>query len=210
MNIETTKKRKTKKGYYRDIYYESDQELWFLWWACELMDRDFIISISRADSYNLTGKINYKYTKATKKGIELKEKVLFNPHSYNPDYNIMWNNTAENIFYWHVESDIRKDKMIIAQDYIPRSIIEVKPDFDQHNMEREARINIKWVYKEYEDIISVVKPKKLFEETFTPMEYIITKTGKERKIKWKVKTVDDYIKENMNGENLYKCTSVEG
>jgi len=33
----------------------------------------------------------------------------------------------------------------------------------------------------------------LFELTFTPKEYLKTKTGKKRKIKWKIKTFEEWI-----------------
>lgn len=171
------------KGNIRNIPYESDEEMYFLLWAFELKDKGIISSIDRGESIELFDGYKESYTKTTilktKTKVEEKTKTILNPHIYTPDFKIIW---ASNPIFPEAKKGCNY------------SLIEVKPDFDQNNMERAFKINQKWVFDKLGIYITLIKPNKLFAETFTPTRYLITnKSGKGRKIKHKVVMCDEWL-----------------
>jgi hypothetical protein len=126
--------------------------------------------------------------------------VLFNPKSYTYDFDIEWEKKAEGIFYY------TKDYVVPMSGYIPPfyaitssnnespvSAIEVKPVFDQHNMERDVKSTLKWVYDKMKIYVQIVKPEVLFETTFAPKEFLLTNAGKPRRLKYTPRTLSESI-----------------
>jgi hypothetical protein len=95
-------------------------------------------------------------------------------------------------------SETKHDKLFVAHKVIDdpticRTYIEVKPSYDFGNMTRLATINIKWVYQKYGIYINIAKPKELFAKSFAPNKFLITSTGKARKLDYKPRTLYEYL-----------------
>lgn len=192
---------------YREIPYESDEELYFLMWAFELLDKNYIQSIERSESYPLTSGLYNEYTEVkqlkTKEKIVEKKQVLLNPSVYTPEFKIVWKRPQCMKFVWLPHMSSKLDVPFIGHwtgeersnrgDII--TLIECKPDFDQNNMTRLFKSNQKFMWEKHRIFVNLVKTKEFFESTFTPTEYLITKTGKPRKINFPVTTLEQYIDE---------------
>jgi hypothetical protein len=180
--------------------FDSNGELHFSWWTDELIKAGYIAKvILQPESYLLSDKVYRKYEKAmVKKTVEKEEKV-FREHVYTPDLLIVWTGKAFGIFIPNISEKRQPHQLnynikeIDGATFIT-STIELKPEFDQNNMTRLAKVNIKWVYAKYGDIIDVVKLPYYFNKTFTPDRYLLTdKSYAPRTIKFKPKTLAQFL-----------------
>lgn len=211
------KKKKKEPLFYRDIPCDSNEEIFFLMWAFELKESGYISDIKRAKTYSLSNPVIHTYKKITQLKSKVKEEnkdqKLLGPHEYTPEFEIVWTKKGVEKFIWKYESwnnnkniDIKFDKTFIGhENFIPqvnnsdnftlKTLIEVKPMFDQNNMTRLFKINQKWVWDKYHLFVNLVYPQKLFNITFTPKEYMITThTNKQRKITYEnIKTLQQYL-----------------
>jgi hypothetical protein len=89
-------------------------------------------------------------------------------------------------------------------------MIEVKPVFDQHNMERDVRSTLKWVYDKMKLFVQIVKPELLFPGTFMPTEYSLTKTGKTRSLSFTPKTLEAYVRSYNSAPVALKRRATSG
>lgn len=202
--IKKKKKRKAKLPLsYKGISCDSSEEVYFLMWLFELSDLGYVKSIDRCPPIELSNKIGLPYS------VELvrskKEKVLFivREHIYTPEFKIIWNKKAdflikrvsnpEGLFY-----DIGLRDTLYLETATFETWLEVKPKFDQNNMTRLFKINQKWVYDKHGMFVDLVIPETLFEKTFTPKDYLTTPTGKPRKINYKPKSCQEWLKEYGN------------
>jgi NH3-dependent NAD+ synthetase len=80
-----------------------------------------------------------------------------------------------------------------------KSYFEAKPQYDFNNMTRLATLNVKWLYQKYGIYTQVIIPERIFQKTFTPKLMLKTKTGKERKLNFKVRSLEEYL--NLQNEN---------
>jgi hypothetical protein len=165
---------------YRGIICDSYEEVYALYWLFELQDRGLIESINRSPSFELSRKVTQDYTEViklkTKTKIVSKSKTILREHIYTPEFEVVW----------------KKDLGIMfCKNNV--SYIEIKPLYDQNNMTRLFKINQKWMFAKHNILVNLLVPEKLFQETFTPKEYLKTATGKRRKIKWKIKTFEEWI-----------------
>ena len=173
------------KGIYNGLDFDSDEERYFLMWALELQKHGIIKKIDRAETYLLYEGhyITETITKQLKTKVNVVEKItcILRPHEYTPDFLIEW-----------------ADKNLLPLTYDNVSLIEIKPDYQTtNNMERLFKINQKWMHDKYKLHVCLVKPNELFTKTFTPTQFLITnKSGKSRKIKWKVTTCQEYLVKN--------------
>lgn len=195
-NPEKTKKRVDKSGVYNDIPYESDEELAFLQWAFEVKEMGYITQIQRAGSTLLSPNMDVPYAHQLKTKTVNKTQTVLKQHIYTPEFVLHWADT-NNPFVYLLGCNEKFEKPFIAQEWggLLVSIIEVKPMFDQNNMERLFKINQKWMWEKHSIFINLVKPQQLFEKTFTPQQFLLTKTGKIRTIKWVIKPLNVYLKE---------------
>ena len=60
-------------------------------------------------------------------------------------------------------------------------------------MTRLATLNIKWLYQKYGIYTQVIIPERIFKKTFTPKLMLKTKTGKDRKLNFIVRSLEDYL-----------------
>jgi hypothetical protein len=195
---------------YAGVEYESDEELYVLYWLEELRDKGFIISIERAPEIKLSDGLLVKYNKITKlktkEKVELKDQILLQPHYYTPEFKVKWAFNVPNKLLWNLNSVRMGTKNSVLIGHPPThgifsdpavasiTYIEVKPDFDQNNMTREFRINQKWAWEARKLYVNLLFPKKLFTSTFTPQAYRLTRVKRtERTIRWEIVTLDQYL-----------------
>lgn len=193
--------KKEKCGHIGNIAYESDEEKYILWWLWELFEAGYIYSIERSESFELSDKKTTQYIKTIqlKKGPkhELKEHLLIREHIYTPDYKITFI-SKNNPFTWNKESgkDFLKPFFNTTFDEMSHPIVylEIKPSFDRGNMERLFKVSQKWTFDKYNIFINLIKPKELFEKTFTPTAYLTTEhTHKNKKINFKTKSLKEWL-----------------
>lgn len=188
------------KGEYKGIAYDSLEELAFLQWASELQRDGYIRSIERSESFLLCDAMTIGYAEQLKTKSKPMQQTILHGHSYTPEFRIIWNKKA----YDHIIADYHQpkkvDKLLIGQrvNHIEQgaleTYIEIKPMWDQNNMERLFRVNQKWMWQRHNIFVNLVKCPELFARSFTPNEYLTTKSGKNRLIKWKIKKMYDFLK----------------
>jgi len=161
---------------YRGIICDSEEEIFTLMWLWELKEKGFIESINRAESIKLSEPVLQQYEKVLKTKTKTLSKTILREHIYTPEFEVKW---IKPLDFFYIKDGI--------------SLIESKPKFDQNNMTRLFKINQKWVYEKYQILVNLFIPETVFENTFTPKEYLKTKTGKNRKIKWEIKTIEQWL-----------------
>lgn len=182
---------------YNDIkqIWDSDEEVYFHWYLSELLHQGYISSFQRAPSYSLGENVNRTVKKQLKTKTKEITQNLLKPSIYTPDVTIVWTLKALGVFVVKIDSDVPKGRDIpfyCDNDLI--SIVEIKADFDQQNMTRLVRTNIKWVYDKYGVFVNLTKVPKIFRDTFTPQRYLLTdRTLKPRAIKWKPKSLEEFV-----------------
>ena len=177
---------------------DSWDEYYFSEWCKELKDLGVLKHYGRSESFTLTSEVKEQsiITKVTKKGnIEtIKETILLNGSIYTPDYKVEIN--FDNPLWIKFFSDIKTIGKIRAEQG-RYTYIEVKPAYDMNNMTRLFTNNQKFMFKTHKIYVNLCICDKLFEKTFTPMNYLFHPSGR-KKIKFaynSVKTLNEYINE---------------
>lgn len=188
---------------YEGIPFESDSELYALYWLLELKSKSFIESIERAPEILLSSPLVNKFTQVTKlKTKENTKEIIQNilqPHYYTAEFKVKWNNNTPPGILWDISNlSISKfNSLFISHSInVDTSItyIEVKPVFDFQNKNSWFKLNQKWAWASRGVYINLIQPDKLFKSTFTPREYLNTRKKKtERQIKWPIITCDQYL-----------------
>jgi len=193
-------KKKATTGEYKGIVYDSLEELAFLQWASELKRAGYIRSITRSESFLLSESFTNDFV--VQKGTSSKpsSQSLLQGHSYTPEFVIYWERKArdKNLLWTETQQSKFDGLFITLKDDPLATYIEIKPLWDQNNMERLFKINQKWMKQKFGIFVNLVKCPELFEETFTPAEYLTTKTGRVRQIKWKIKTLYEYLNQRKS------------
>lgn len=201
---------------------QSDEELYFAYWLEELKDAGYIKEfVLQPAPFKLADAVIFDWikdtsTKTIKNRFEERESNMLEAIEYTADAHIIWDISAMNLFFTVGKPRSNKCKLLIAHmvfdkdshDWEAHSHVEVKPIFDQNNMEREFKIKQKWVYQKHQTFINLVVPQKFFPHNFTPKMCITTmvyvKTTKTKrgvkyrgdsKITWLVKTLNEYVKQ---------------
>jgi hypothetical protein len=131
-------KKKDTKGSYKGIMYDSLEELAFLQWASEAQRAGFILSIQRAEPYLLSDALVHNYVVNLKTKSKPATHTMLHGHSYTPEFIIRWNKHAIDKFVWVPNRSSKFDALFVGyyEQGVLTSIIEVKPMWDQNNMER--------------------------------------------------------------------------
>lgn len=205
-----------KKRVYRDIECDSDEEVYFLMWCFELQEKGYIDKVERAPTFKLTdGWIN-EYEEQLKTKTKIKHQTILQPSEYTPDFLLTFSEDKYKKLVW-LKSTLRiEDKMdklfigtndariFLTSGYdngnsgfpYTQVLVEVKPTFERNNMVRLFGINQKQMWSKYGIYVNLVKIPDFFKKTFVPSEYLKTnKSGKDRKINFKYKLIDEYLKE---------------
>ena len=122
-------------------------------------------------------------------------KKLIREHIYTPDFLILWNEKARGVFFNNLLDRVTLSKIpFTVKGLCDKSIIEIKPAFDQNNMTRLFTINQKWLLEGIGVYCQKIIPVKLFSKTFTPVRYLKTdKTNKKRKLHYIPKALKEYV-----------------
>lgn len=182
----------------RDL--DSKEELYFYWYLMELKRKGFIKDFKKSKTYQLSKPLGKRYIQPMKKvDDKIKTQIIWREHVYTPDFTIWWEKESVGVLATNLLDQFERHTCnFICQEFDGEyfSEIEVKPIFDQNNMTRLAKINIKWLYESHSIYTNVVKVPNIFEKTFTPERYLLTdKSMKPRKINFQVKTIDEYVDE---------------
>jgi len=181
--------------------FDSAEELYFSWWADELFKAGYIKSYYlHPETYILSEPYKYKYDKHLKTKTKTIETTLLQPHAYTPDFRITWNPQARGFFFLSTSNQIYlKNAPIVAQETEDGyknyySVVEIKAGFSKYNMDRLFSVNQKWMLQKHGIYVQKIVITKLFKKTFTPARYLLTnKSGKARKIKFKVRTLQEFV-----------------
>lgn len=188
------------------IILDSKEELQIKWWLDDLVKAGYIEKyVKVTESIVLSEPFRYNCLKAspTKKEpdrMKEVERVLLNGHVYTPDFKVYWTDAAIGVFITIGAPISDSEQNLLIADYENLgehkvSYIEVKGDgMDINNMVRLFVINQKWMLKEYGIYVNLLKPQETFKRFFTPQRYYFTeKTGRARKINFKVVTLQEYL-----------------
>jgi len=189
---------------YNGIEFDSEEERLFYLYLEELKVNGYVRDFTfHADSFTLSEKLTYEWLKKMKTKNTKMESTLLQPHSYVPDFKVLWNSKSLGIFYENIFNGKTKLDSVPFINNIDKngkdlgSFIEIKPSFDFQNMTRLSIINIKWVFSKHNILIQKITPvaknKCLFKDTFVPEKALLTKTKKKKKYHFEVKSLEDYI-----------------
>lgn len=211
---------------YRDRYFDSDEEVFFAMWLQELQDKGYVKTWYKVkDSISITQGMKIIFTKRTQLKTKLKEEnkefTLLRPSEYTADFEIIWTPEGIKKFLYQITENAQYgEKRMIAGGFItdPRDAlffstsytqthVEVKPSFDQQNMERLFVLNQKFIFDKYKIFVNLIEPGELFKKTFLPLEaapyfkYRKSPTGRNKGIKkvgdwkmdWQPKTINEYL-----------------
>jgi hypothetical protein len=171
--------------------FDSDEEKYFYDWLTILEKHNLVTDIERGSSFKMCDEL----TVIDKSSPKLKTITLLEERIYTPDFKFKITETNKlfnDINNITTNPNKKNTQVIISQDDIV--YIENKPIYDQNNMTRLFRINQKEMYAKHQIFVNLIKVPTIFKYTFTPESYLTTKTGKTKKINFKVVTVDEYLK----------------
>ena len=190
----------SKLPYLIESELDSLEELFFSWYLSELCDHGYISGvISQPSPFTLSSGLGHTFIKKMKTKDKILEETIIKPSIYTTDFYIKWEEKALGVFVNTLDTD---DK--VMKGAAPRLDIcdndlngynEVKPKFDQNNMTRLARTNIKWVWANHGIFINLSVIPNLFKKTFTPQRYLTTNlSGKPRKLDYTPRSLEEYLK----------------
>lgn len=204
---------------YEDVYFDSDEEVFFAMWLEELKNHGYVADWRKMyHPIILTTGLKVPYKKVTqlktKVKVEDKEKTLLNPSQYTPDFRVYFTEKGyEKLASWIAVGDFNPSALFYAdnngeqQKEMVMHVVEVKPSFDQQNMERLFKNNQKFIWDKYKIFVNLVEPVELFKKTFLPLQaapyfkYRKSPTGKNKGVKqigdwkmdWQPKTINEFL-----------------
>ena len=175
-----------KKFIHKGVEYDSLEETYFAMWLDELKEQAYIRDWKRAaDSFQITTPLINKYAEGKKQ----KTQTVLQDWSYTPDFVVEWSKYSKGVFYNELGEKIVCP--FIADNEI--SFVEIKPSFDLHNSTRLFKNTQKALNKTCSIYVNLIKIPNLFKETFCPLGFIYTKSGKKRKLKFEMKTINEFF-----------------
>ena len=176
----------------RTNQFKSDEELYFSWWLDELKKHGVVLNWRYEH-------LPYLLSPAVDEVVGGKVKNVLKAHSYTPDFEIMWSLKYTD-----------KVGIKLRKEGIMSSIVDIKGEYARNFNDTAFPINQKWMFYKYGLYVNKVIPvagfrinskkqkvlkKCLFSETFTPKKYLLTATGKQRVIHWKVRTIEQFLED---------------
>lgn len=186
-----TNMKKQEQKYYKNLPIDSQGEEDFCIWMEECKSYGLIKDYRRGKSYLLSDVLHNNYVEQLKTKSRPKSQVILFGHGYNLDFEIEWTEDGKK-FFCNTFGE-KFTKMFIC-DESNISYIETKPPFDFNNMTRLATLNIKWLWDKYKIFCQIVMNDDLFKKTFVPKQLLNYKNGKPKKFKYKVKTIEEFLK----------------
>lgn len=160
--------------------YASKEEQYFAGWLDELLANRIITAYEyEPEPFVLLDKVVGTWDQQLKTKVKTKNTTLFQQVIYTTDFKVTWNTEKSDGLLTYTDGKAYQNKPLF---YLPEGVnetyFEVKPNFDANNMTRAARIKIAWVMDKYSINVELVKPQKLFKETFYPQIYLMSDSGK--------------------------------
>jgi len=185
--------------------YKSVEELHFSWYLSELLKANIIETFwYEPNTFTLAETKKYIKNKQLKTKVKKQDLVLLSDIAYTPDFLVKWNKNYDKVFYRLIDGDhyfntppffaFGPKKLDIHYTFF-----EVKANFDRHNEVRMFTYLQKWLYEKRSIYVHLIRVPKIFKDTFTPSRYLLTdKTQKQRQIKFKTTTLNNYISKLKN------------
>jgi len=195
-----------RNKWFHEKGFDSAEEYYFNEWLLELKTALIIIDIAyQPETIELLPKVNFLKPIKKKTKTKIVKRQLLAAHSYTPDFLIQWNwrNKKVNLFTVKIEEftpKIMKSKFLVNEAY--QSVIDVKGTFGKYQDTIRFSLEQKLLWYRYKIYVQKIIPfstrkiKGLFENTFTPKAYLFTtKTKKQRRISWEVRTLKEFLQE---------------
>jgi len=163
--------------------FKSDEEYYFNCWLHELMLSGYIESYTYEPlSIVISEVVQVPWVKQLKTKIKKQMHPISKSVTYTPDFLIIWTDKANGLFTYNSQ-DSYVNRPLFYVDECKHSFIEIKGNFDRNGTDRDTRTKIQWVFDKYNTLITLIKPDKLFKNTFYPEEYLLTKSGKDKRFR---------------------------
>lgn len=196
------KSKEPKVGTYNGNEYESFCELSCLYFSEELQKDGYVVSVRRCNSYLLCDPVSSTYAVQLKRGSKHETQSIMQGVTYTPDFDIYFTEKAVGVFCWVLGSESKYDKrLLVAQLHselnghkIYRACCEVKPDFSRNSTTPKSMLTMKWLYQKQGIFVNLFRPNRIFEGLFVPDKYRLTERGTTRILKFKTKTLEQYLK----------------
>lgn len=197
------KPKPVKVGTYIGCEYESFCEISLLYFAEELIKAGYAEKVERSPSYSLCDPVQSSYAVQLKRGSKQETQTISQGVTYTPDYDIYFTTKALGVFCWDLASSKKWDKnLLVAQAaYISpvhgtvyRACCEVKPDFSRNSTTPKSVQSMKWLMQKHGVFVNLFRPNRIFEGLFVPGKYMVTERGTKRILKFKPKTLQEYLK----------------
>lgn len=159
---------------YKGVKFDSDEEVFVAMWLQELQDAGLVTRWSRAElPYHMTEGLKRNWIKETQLKTKLKKETktdtLLRPSEYTPDFIINFSAKGIELFVGLLEPENEYETGKLFYKNTPGVILEVKPEFDQNNMERLFKLNQKFLWNKEKIFVNLVEPVALFKKTFLPL-----------------------------------------
>lgn len=191
--------------------YDSTEEYYFECCLKEMLKTGFIKSYKRQPpSIKTTEGLKITYTETTqlktKTKIVVKHQTILQGSEYTPDFLVIWNDKADGVFFqdalWTTEK-IVTPFIAYPENANYQSIIECKGSFDRNNMTRLFILNQKFIWDKHRKYVNLVVIPDFFKKIFTPKEYLLTPTGKTKKLNFTPSSLKEYLSDK-NRPRLHK------
>lgn len=185
-----------KEGVYLNLQYESFCELSCIYFAEELIRRGYVQKIERCSTYLLCDSVSGTYSEQLKRGSKTVNQTISQGVSYTPDFDIYFTSKALSVFCWELGSNVKWDKNLLVVQKIGnlyRATCEVKPDFSRNSTTPKSVQSMKWLYQSNNVFTNLFRPNRIFEGLFVPDKYRLTERGTQRLLKFKTRTLQEYL-----------------
>ena len=191
------KPKEPKVGTYIGNEYESFCELSCLFFSEELMKQGYVSKVERSPSYVLCDPIQNTFAVQLKRGSKQETQTISQGVTYTPDYDIYFTEKALGVFCWELGSNSKWDKSLLVVQKVGdlyRACCEVKPDFQRNSTTPKSVQSMKWLMQKRGIYVNLFRPNRIFEGLFVPDKYLTTERGTPRRLKFKPKTLQQYLK----------------
>lgn len=211
-----SKPKPVKEGAYLGCEFESFCELSLLYFAEELIAAGYAERVERSPSYSLCDPVQSSFAVKLKRGSKQETQTISQGVTYTPDYDIYFTSKALGVFCWDIDSHTKWDKnLLVVQKITPanfveaeklqkngdgfiyRACCEVKPDFQRNSTTPKSVQSMKWLYQKLGVYVNLFRPNRIFEGLFVPGKYMTTERGTQRILKFKPKTLQEYLKTKL-------------
>jgi len=178
--------------------FDSDEELYFVWWLEELKQLGYILSWRRSKAYSLCDKVKRGVDIVLKTKTKQGEQHVMNGAYYTPDFDIEWTPKALGVFVSYFGNRVKSDVMFYCGLTL-RSVVEIKGMHDRNREIPLYTLKIKWLFQKYGIYVHLLKMPKIFKDTFTPARYLTTnKSGIPRSLRlnkkpWTPKPLSEFV-----------------